>query len=244
MVGRQSPAKRVKRAEPAGGTQTGSGGLPRCRASRGIRCFSHRAMMLTITPAACGNIGLSAGPDTVLYLHGDQINNAAVITINSGGVLDLNGFTDIIGGLIFNGGTAQAGAGAIRLNGNLTANAASTTATISGELQLQGTANRTFNISAGTASPDLLISAQVTGNGGLIKTGAGELSLRGSNTYPGLTIVSNGLLRIAHASALGGNAVTRTAADCDQFRFEAVRSTEDERMVDKARNSRLDRDSG
>src|SRR5437867_711784 len=81
-------------------------------------------------------IGLSAGPDTVLYLHGDQINNAAVITINSGGVLDLNGFTDIIGGLIFNGGTAQAGAGTIRLNGNLTANAASTTATISGELQL------------------------------------------------------------------------------------------------------------
>src|SRR5213078_2321752 len=97
------------------------------------------------------------------------------------------------------------------------------TATITGELELFGIVNRTFNIAAGGASPDLLISGPITGNVGLIKTGAGELWLSASNTYAGTTFVNQGSLLIngiqpqspvvVNSGTLGGRGVVGTIAN-------------------------------
>jgi fibronectin-binding autotransporter adhesin len=54
------------------------------------------------------------------------------------------------------------------------------------------------------AGSELSIPAIVSGNGsGLYKRGEGTLILGGANTYAGTTIVFDGVLRLAHAQALG-----------------------------------------
>lgn len=48
---------------------------------------------------------------------------------------------------------------------------------------------------------DITLSGTLSGNGGLVKTGGGTLSLNGANTYSGDTAVSNGTLRINGTSS-------------------------------------------
>ncbi len=153
------------------------------------------------------------GAFTVRLLASDQFNNSSIITINTGGVLDFNGFSDIFGGLVMTGGTAQSGVGGLmRLNGNLTVNSSSTQSTITGELQLFGSFIRTFDIAGGlgTANPDLLISAVISGSGGItvngLSGGASQVDFSGANTYPGLTTLNDGFLSVQHASGLGSTA--------------------------------------
>ena len=64
---------------------------------------------------------------------------------------------------------------------------------------------RTFDISNGSASTDLLISTEIA-NGALTKTGAGTLTLTGSNTFTGVTTVNAGTLEAGAAGALGATA--------------------------------------
>ncbi len=62
----------------------------------------------------------------------------------------------------------------------------------------------TLTIASGTATQ----SGDLTGTGGIIKAGAGELSLTGSNSYGGGTILDEGTLRLDGASPLGSGMVT------------------------------------
>jgi len=149
-------------------------------------------------------VGDGSGTDTVLLLDFDQINNGSLITVSNGGVFNVSTFTDIIGGLSFNGGTAQSGVGgAIRLNGNVTVNAFSSAASITGELQFFGAGVRAFAVADGSAATDLSISAAVTGTGGIVKSGPGLMLLSGANTYTNTTAVNGGVLAISSDTALG-----------------------------------------
>ncbi|MEI7714137.1 MAG: autotransporter-associated beta strand repeat-containing protein, partial [Rhodospirillales bacterium] len=56
------------------------------------------------------------------------------------------------------------------------------------------------------------------GAGTLTKAGAGTLTLSGANTYAGATTVSNGVLAISHAAALGTDAAGTTVADGAELR--------------------------
>jgi len=61
-----------------------------------------------------------------------------------------------------------------------------------------------FNVAAGAASPDLLVSAVInntTAGVGILKAGAGVLTLAGDNTYSGTTTVSNGTLLVNGSTA-------------------------------------------
>ncbi|HPA16415.1 MAG TPA: autotransporter-associated beta strand repeat-containing protein [Verrucomicrobiae bacterium] len=74
--------------------------------------------------------------------------------------------------------------------------------------------NRAFDITIGQAlEHDASLGA--TQDGGLRKRGTGRLTLTGSNTYDGLTVVEAGALRSQHASglgtALGGTVVSNNA---------------------------------
>jgi autotransporter-associated beta strand protein len=150
-----------------------------------------------------GNGGVNV--DVVRFNGNAQLANSSAVTINSSGQLDLAGFSGVIGSLTMTSGNVETGSGSLGLNGGVTVNAASATATIAGNLSLQGAA-RTFNVSDGSAATDLMISAAIadgTGTGEIIKSGAGTLQITASNTYSGMTTVNGGSLAVLNSSGLG-----------------------------------------
>ena len=155
-------------------------------------------------------IGDGVGLDTVRTLAGNQLNGAA-LTINSSGLLDLNGFSQDITTLSMTGGSITTGAGTLTLMGNVSGNANATAATISGKVALS--ANRTFTIADGAAAVDMDISAAVSGAFTVTKGGAGTMVFSGANTYTGVTTVSAGVLNIQNASALGTTATGTTVSN-------------------------------
>jgi len=147
------------------------------------------------------NLG-GSDADVVQELAPNQINSSIPITINSSGLLDLNNFSDAIGALTFNGGHLSTGTGTATLTANVTANPhTNNLARIDGKVFVSST--RTYNVQEGIFSPDLLITASISGSGGINKTGPGEMSLTSSNTYTGVTTVGAGFLRLQDSSALG-----------------------------------------
>jgi autotransporter-associated beta strand protein len=63
-----------------------------------------------------------------------------------------------------------------------------------------------FTVNDGVAGTDLVVSAELEGDGGFTKTGAGTLLLSGTNTHTGLTTVSAGTLVLSgnNSAARGG----------------------------------------
>ena len=162
-------------------------------------------------------IGNGASTALVQETTSDQIYNSATVTVNTLGTLDLNNHNDAIYGLIMTGGTVQTETGLLTIYGPVTTYASSTTSVISGNLALT-TANGpsiTFNVGLGTvpvAGPDLAISAAISGAGaGITKTGAGTLTLSGTNPYTGATLVNGGTLLVngsQPASAVTVNSIS------------------------------------
>ncbi len=143
-----------------------------------------------------------ADVDVVREEGANQINSSVPITINSSGLLDLNNFSDAIGALTFSGGHLSSGTGTATLTGNVTANPnTNNLARIDGRVSISST--RTFDVADGVFSPDMRVAAAVSGAGGILKIGPGEMSLTASNAYTGLTTVSNGFLRLEDSFALG-----------------------------------------
>jgi autotransporter-associated beta strand protein len=164
---------------------------------------------------------IASPPSAVVRLFGDdQVAPTSMVIVNSSGLFDLNNFSNTIGSLNMTAGTVASGTGTLTLGGDVTTNdpGVPAAATISGKLAL-GSANRTFTVvtpTGGSANPDLLVSAAISGSAGLTKVGTGKLELSGSNTYTGATAVSVGILRASNDSALGdagiGTTVTAAAA--------------------------------
>ncbi len=83
---------------------------------------------------------------TLRYAVNDALSTGAV-TVNDGGTLDLNGFSDTIGALTVNsgttGGTVTTGAGTLTLGGDIASTGGASNALIAGNLGL-GTTTRTI----------------------------------------------------------------------------------------------------
>ncbi len=140
-----------------------------------------------------------ASADRVVYRANNELWSTVTILIASSGLLDLNGFADTVGPIIFSGGRAASGSGGIlHLGGTVTTFGG--TGSLEGRVDLPAT--RTFNVSEAAGS-DLSLSAQVTGTGGITKTGPGHLYLANANTYQGVTTVSEGLIYADDDNALG-----------------------------------------
>jgi fibronectin-binding autotransporter adhesin len=116
-------------------------------------------------------------------------------TTISGGVLNVstdNNLGSASGGLTFNGGTLQFGSA----------------------LNLASTRTITLNGGGGTFDTNgfnINISQGITGNGGFTKTGPGTVTLSGSNSYSGGTVLNAGILIVNNAQALGLGDVTVNA---------------------------------
>jgi autotransporter-associated beta strand protein len=142
----------------------------------------------------------AANSAIVRLLAADQIANTSAITIANEGLLDLNGNSETIGPLTLAGGEITTGAGVLTLGGDVTVNTPPGPP-VSGHLSL-GSVTRTFNL----AGASLSIVADISGSGGLIKSGPFDLTLHGSNSFSGVAIVEAGVLYIDHDSSLGSTA--------------------------------------
>lgn len=126
------------------------------------------------------------------------------VTVNNGGLLNVNGYSEYIGSLTLNGGgDVQTGAGILHAATNITINPGSfgDQSVISGRLGLSpGTVQFTVNPGAPVlGGTDCLVSAvigQSAGTSVLLKQGGGRLQLTGNNTYTGVTYVGNGVLQV------------------------------------------------
>lgn len=118
-----------------------------------------------------------------------MIPTSAGLVVLGGGTLDLAGSSETMYQVTFNSGTLQ----------NSSATAA--TLTVTNAFLLNGSACD-FDVAANSA---LTLPRVLSGAGSLVKIGAGTLSLRGTNTYTGSTMVNNGLLTVVTATAASGN---------------------------------------
>ncbi len=154
---------------------------------------------------------------TLLLLASNQINNTSVLTVNSDGLLDVNGFSENVGALAINSGHASVGTGTllpsslamtggtidgtgsgkVQLSSGVTAisDVGGNSATIGSQTDLNG-AIRTFTVNHGPGANDLLIS-EIIFNGGLTKAGAGTMTISGPMTYTDATTVSAGALKVS-----------------------------------------------
>jgi len=137
------------------------------------------------TRAIFGTGGTTATVDTAVSLYGMTFNRDGAFTLANGD------------------GTVTLGAGGIAA---AVPNTTSRTYTLAEDLTL--TENSTWNVATnGTGVTTLNASGRIT-NGidpfGFTKEGGGTLVLSGSNSYSGVTTVNNGMITLAHGSALGG----------------------------------------
>jgi autotransporter-associated beta strand protein len=149
-----------------------------------------------------GEDELPENTDVVRYLRVSQLPDDTDVIINSSGLLDLNGFGENVGNIIFNGGDLDTGTASILPTGNITVNRnTNSQAIISGHMSVLS--NPIIDVTGHYFSPDLSITAQLFGAGGFTKNGIGEVGLFASNNYSGLTTVNDGFVLVNDSFALG-----------------------------------------
>jgi autotransporter-associated beta strand protein len=153
-------------------------------------------------PLVIGENELPENTDVVRYLRCCQLPDDTDITINTSGLLDLNGFGDNVRNITLNGGDIDTAAGSILPTGDITVNAnGNSVAVISGRLSVLS--NPIINTVGHASSPDLRIDAQVHGAGSIIKNGVGEMELNASNTFSGALTINAGVVIADDDFALG-----------------------------------------
>ena len=169
--------------------------------------------------------GTPFGPATAAR-HTSSHTIIGGITVNRGGLYDLNGQSESfslaqLGGQpplrLNDGGDVQTGAGQLFLPAGtavVVEPGVNGSSSISGRLALEASlafgGNHTFavNNTAGIGAAPLTISAAleaVSSTAHVIKTGPGEMRLTGNNTYTGQLAVNGGRVTLASSTALGAS---------------------------------------
>jgi hypothetical protein len=165
-------------------------------------------------PAWSGPIVLHHG-GTLKLLASEQIADTAPLTVEAGGVANLNDRFETVSALNL-GGTVKTGTGRLTIDGDLTALAAASAPTIAGLLRFQG-ASRSLNVSNFLAGDDLIVNAELhafAASQTLIKNGNGSVVFNGGGV-PMILELAGGAAEIngAHNGAtirLSGGALRGT----------------------------------
>lgn len=146
---------------------------------------------------------------TVRLAQNEQILNTTLLVIQSGGVFDMNGFSETIGNSFTLSGVSFAtGPGTLYFASSPTIYGipAAATITLAGNINLGASGNATFNISDGATADDFEVSGTMSGAAGLNKDKAGRMAITGSNAFSGvMTVIANtpGQLSLRHPLACG-----------------------------------------
>jgi fibronectin-binding autotransporter adhesin len=150
-----------------------------------------------------GTVSVGWDGNGILNQTGGLISCAKLTVDDNGsgplGIYSLTGGTNLIG----SGGIASAGVYTIYLGGGTLGASANWSSSLN--LSLTGTNG---NTTVDTAANSVTLSGNLSGVGGLVKNGAGTLTLSGNDTYSGNTTVGNGTLLVSGtvaASALTVN---------------------------------------
>lgn len=144
-----------------------------------------------------------AGTDVVRYVaSGNQIDSSVALTVTGSGLVDLNGFNDGLGHVTMIGGDIETGAGVLDLIGPLTVNTNHMRqSNIKGQVNLPETL--VIDVTEHWWSPDLYLSANCSGPGGITKEGPGEIELSGENSFDGVFAVNQGGVTLSSDTACG-----------------------------------------
>jgi autotransporter-associated beta strand protein len=153
-----------------------------------------------------GTLNISGGVVTVKDLRFNGNNSVATGTATAGSsTVNLSGGSLYVGGTIINDGSGGTAGGIRNLNsGTATAALNLTGGTLGANADWSSTMNMTLGTTgggvtikaadAGNVAHNITLSGVLSGTGGLVKSGAGSLTLSGTNTYSGPTSVTAGTL--------------------------------------------------
>ncbi|WP_238137038.1 beta strand repeat-containing protein, partial [Variovorax sp. JS1663] len=140
------------------------------------------------------------------------ISGAGGLTKTGTGTLTLSGANTYTGTTTVNAGTLRAIANNVFGSGSAVGVKANATLDLNGFDQTVGSLAGLGNVTLGSGTltsggnnTTTLFGGQISGSGGLTKTGSGVLALAGANTYTGATIVNAGILRAVSANSAFGN---------------------------------------
>ena len=151
----------------------------------------------------------TVGAGTVTVGSNYAFGSSSLTTVNAGAMIDMNGFTtsepiNLVGGGLaseINNSAATPGI----LNGAVTVSGAAgplVMATGAGGLVFDGPVNMAANLEV-TGPNTITMNGPVNGVGELKKFGTGTLILAGTNSYTGGMVISQGVVRVTSATALG-----------------------------------------
>lgn len=173
-------------------------------------------------PGALTVLNRAAGesPSRLFFINGEQLSDSSPVRLGLSAEMNLGNVNETIGSLELYGAKSTATNGVLTLHGDISV-LGGATSTIAGALNL-GTASRTIDVQGDTGGiTELQLSAIISAGApavGYRKTGKGDMSVSGKNTYGGLTRIQEGVCRLFNNFALG-DTVGETLVDAGGILF-------------------------
>jgi len=132
-------------------------------------------------------------------------------TLTLGGANSYSGGTTLNSGMLSVGSATALGTGTLTFTGNSTLQSTVATGTIANAMVISPGVTGTFDSNTNT------LSGAISGDGAFTKTGLGNLTLSGSNSYTGSTTIGSGYLILGNSNALTGSGNITFAGGLLQF---------------------------
>ena len=158
--------------------------------------FNNSGTVNTGTSASIIDSGAMTNSGTINFSGGTTTFSSGTNAITNTGTINLNSGTAVVKGSLSGNGTITMGNGT-------TFQSANNNQAIANNMTLAGGGSATFN----TAGNDASISGVVSGNAQFTKSGTGNLTLSGNNTFTGPASINGGQLTLQ-----GGNAIANSTA--------------------------------
>ena len=159
---------------------------------------------VNITPSSISPSSITVNATNNYVLSGGYITGPANLVKNGSGSVTLAMANDYAGGTTVNNGVLQLGDG-VSNNGSIVGSIANNASLVISNASAQ-TINNNISGSGQTivgGAVEVSLTGNISGSQKVVANGSGGLLLSGTNSYTGGTVVNNGVLIAANATALG-----------------------------------------